>query len=122
MLKFFLIDVDAWEDVDPDELSYEELLALGEAVGTESRGLSIDTIASLPFVNYKTVGDQHGSNDSYVQTLCDICRVDYDDGKSFTVLTPTVRMTLWLMGTTLGLLEWQISLTMSFVHHSACIN
>ncbi|KAL1568757.1 RING-type E3 ubiquitin transferase [Salvia divinorum] len=28
---------DTWEEVDPDELSYEELIALGEVVGTESR-------------------------------------------------------------------------------------
>ena len=73
---------DAWEDVDPDELSYEELLALGEVVGTESRGLSTDTIAGLPSVNYKTGSDQHGSNDS-----CVICRVDYEDDESLTVLS-----------------------------------
>ncbi|TKY50709.1 E3 ubiquitin ligase BIG BROTHER-related [Spatholobus suberectus] len=73
---------DAWEEVDPDELSYEELLALGEVVGTESRGLSTDTIACLPSVNYKTGSDQHGSNDS-----CVICRVDYEDGESLTVLS-----------------------------------
>ncbi|XP_020213463.1 E3 ubiquitin ligase BIG BROTHER-related [Cajanus cajan] len=73
---------DAWEDVDPDELSYEELLALGEVVGTESRGLSSDTIACLPSVNYKTGSDQHGSNDS-----CVICRMDYEDGESLTVLS-----------------------------------
>ncbi|XP_061368637.1 E3 ubiquitin ligase BIG BROTHER-related isoform X2 [Gastrolobium bilobum] len=73
---------DAWEDVDPDELSYEELLALGEVVGTESRGLSTDTIACLPSVKYKTGSDQHGSSDS-----CVICRVDYEDGESLTVLS-----------------------------------
>ncbi|KAL2323945.1 hypothetical protein Fmac_023003 [Flemingia macrophylla] len=73
---------DAWEDVDPDELSYEELLALGEVVGTESRGLSTDTIACLPSINYKTGTDQHGCNDS-----CVICRVDYEDGESLTVLS-----------------------------------
>lgn len=73
---------DAWEDVDPDELSYEELLALGEVVGTESRGLSTDTIACLPSVNYKTGSDQLGSNDS-----CVICRVDYEDDESLTVLS-----------------------------------
>ncbi|KAK6931747.1 hypothetical protein RJ641_003540 [Dillenia turbinata] len=55
---------DTWEDVDPDELSYEELLALGEVVGTESRGLSADTIASLPSMNYKTPSTQDGSTDS----------------------------------------------------------
>ncbi|KAL0446602.1 UNVERIFIED_CONTAM: putative inactive ATP-dependent zinc metalloprotease FTSHI 5, chloroplastic [Sesamum latifolium] len=57
---------DAWEEVDPDELSYEELLALGDVVGTESRGLSADTIASLPSINYKSQGIQEGSNDSFV--------------------------------------------------------
>ncbi|GMN52543.1 hypothetical protein TIFTF001_021697 [Ficus carica] len=56
---------DAWE---------EELLALGEVVGTESRGLSADGIASLPSVNYKTGSSQNGSNDS-----CVICRLDYED-------------------------------------------
>ncbi|XP_027935852.1 E3 ubiquitin ligase BIG BROTHER-related-like [Vigna unguiculata] len=73
---------DAWEDVDPDELSYEELLALGEVVGTESRGLSTDTIAGLPSLNYKVGSDQHGSNDS-----CVICRVDFEDGDSLTHLS-----------------------------------
>ncbi|CAJ2630951.1 unnamed protein product [Trifolium pratense] len=101
---------DAWEDVDPDELSYEELLALGEVVGTESRGLSTDTLACLPSIIYKTGSDQHGSNDSYVKILfllyfavimtiynpvpdfcvcfrCVICRVDYEDDESLTILS-----------------------------------
>ncbi|XVF67010.1 hypothetical protein PTKIN_Ptkin10aG0086100 [Pterospermum kingtungense] len=73
---------DTWEDVDPDELSYEELLALGEVVGTESRGLSADSIANLPSVIYKMGSSQTGSNDS-----CVICRVDYEDGDSLTVLS-----------------------------------
>lgn len=73
---------DAWEDVDPDELSYEELIALGEVVGTESRGLSADTIASLPSVNYKTQTASEGTTDS-----CVICRLDYDDGDKLTVLS-----------------------------------
>ncbi|KAL3731789.1 hypothetical protein ACJRO7_028629 [Eucalyptus globulus] len=69
-----------WEDV--DELLYEELLALGEVVGTESRGLSADTIASLSSVSYKTGSSQHGTNDS-----CVICRLDYEDGERLTVLS-----------------------------------
>ncbi|KAK6931741.1 Zinc finger, RING-type, partial [Dillenia turbinata] len=73
---------DTWEDVDPDELSYEELLALGEVVGTESRGLSADTIASLPSMNYKTPSTQDGSTDS-----CVICRLDFEDGDTLTVLS-----------------------------------
>ncbi|KAJ8546535.1 hypothetical protein K7X08_032609 [Anisodus acutangulus] len=73
---------DAWEDVDPDELSYEELIALGEVVGTESRGLSADTIASLPSVNYKTQTASEGITDS-----CVICRLDYENGDKLTVLS-----------------------------------
>jgi E3 ubiquitin-protein ligase BIG BROTHER-like protein len=42
----------------------QELLALGEVVGTESRGLSADIIASLPSINYKAGSSQNGSNDS----------------------------------------------------------
>ena len=42
----------------------QELLALGEVVGNESRGLSADSIASLPSVMYKEGSSQSGSNDS----------------------------------------------------------
>ncbi|XP_042495478.1 E3 ubiquitin ligase BIG BROTHER-related-like [Macadamia integrifolia] len=73
---------DTWEEVDPDELSYEELLALGEVVGTESRGLSVETIASLPSVNYKAQSSQDGSTEQ-----CVICRLDYEDGDALTVLS-----------------------------------
>ncbi|GFZ00447.1 RING/U-box superfamily protein [Actinidia rufa] len=34
------------DDIDPDELSYEELIALGESVGDENRGLSLEQISS----------------------------------------------------------------------------
>ncbi|KAK8529682.1 hypothetical protein V6N13_102587 [Hibiscus sabdariffa] len=74
--------MDTWEEVDPDELSYEELIALGEVVGTESRGLSADSLASLPSAKYKAGSSQIGSNES-----CVICRVDYEDGDSLTVLS-----------------------------------
>ncbi|CAN4105496.1 unnamed protein product [Withania somnifera] len=60
----------------------QELIALGEVVGTESRGLSADTIASLPSVNYKTQTSSEGTTDS-----CVICRLDYEDGDKLTVLS-----------------------------------
>lgn len=72
---------DAWEEVDPDELSYEELIALGEVVGTQSRGLPAETIASLPSMNFKSENTQEGSSDP-----CVICRCDYEDGETLTVL------------------------------------
>lgn len=42
---------------------FQELIALGEVVGTESRGLSADNIATLPSVNYKRQSSQEGSSD-----------------------------------------------------------
>ncbi|KAM0869070.1 hypothetical protein ACQ4PT_040906 [Festuca glaucescens] len=72
---------DAWEDVDPDEYSYEELVALGEVVGTESRGVSADTLASLPSVTYQAQ-DKEDSN----MEQCVICRVEFDEGESLIAL------------------------------------
>ncbi|KAJ4886962.1 E3 ubiquitin ligase BIG BROTHER-related [Raphanus sativus] len=72
---------DAWDEMDPDELSYEELLALGDIVGTESRGLSADTIASLPSKRYKDGENQNGTNES-----CVICRLDYEDDDDLILL------------------------------------
>ncbi|KAE8672728.1 E3 ubiquitin ligase BIG BROTHER-related [Hibiscus syriacus] len=51
-------------------------------VGTESRGLSADSLASLPSITYKAGSSQIGSNES-----CVVCRVDYEDGDSLTVLS-----------------------------------
>ncbi|KAE8703095.1 E3 ubiquitin ligase BIG BROTHER-related [Hibiscus syriacus] len=73
---------DTWEEVGPDELSYEELLALGEVVGSESKGLSVYSVTSLPSVTYKAGNSHTGSND-----LCVICLVDYEEGDSLTVLS-----------------------------------
>lgn len=72
---------DAWEDVDPDEYSYEELIALGEVVGTESKGLAADTIASLPSVTYQAKDKQDGNMEQ-----CVICRVEFDEGESLVAL------------------------------------
>lgn len=71
-----------WDDVDPDELSYEELLALGEVVGTESRGLSADSISSLRSIVYNIKNNQNGSSDT-----CVICRLDYEDGENLILLS-----------------------------------
>ncbi|RRT53936.1 hypothetical protein BHE74_00031656 [Ensete ventricosum] len=57
ILPFTWIQV-IWQDnVDPDNMTYEfyiqELLELGETVGTQSRGLTQECIASLPVTKYK---------------------------------------------------------------------
>ncbi|CAN8258721.1 unnamed protein product [Cochlearia groenlandica] len=72
---------DEWDEMDPDELSYEELLALGDMVGTQSRGLSADTIALLPSKRYKSGDSQNGTNES-----CVICRLDYEDDDDLILL------------------------------------
>ncbi|XP_047311904.1 E3 ubiquitin ligase BIG BROTHER-related [Impatiens glandulifera] len=73
---------ETWDDIDPDELSYEELIALGEMVGTESRGLSVDTIASLPSVKFKAGETQNGCSES-----CVICRLDFEEDETLTLLS-----------------------------------
>lgn len=45
-------------------LCVQELLALGDVVGTESRGLSADTIASLPSMSFKMESNQDGNMES----------------------------------------------------------
>ncbi|KAL9247975.1 hypothetical protein vseg_021342 [Gypsophila vaccaria] len=61
------------DEIDPDDMSYEELIALGEIVGEESRGLSVDEVASSlsPYVHRiaecKTTVDR-----------CVVCQVDFD--------------------------------------------
>ena len=48
----------------------QELVALGEAVGTGHRGLSAATLASLPSVTYKAEGVQDGNTEQYVWIIC----------------------------------------------------
>ncbi|KAJ4839562.1 hypothetical protein Tsubulata_002267 [Turnera subulata] len=84
-----------WQgDIDPDSMTYEELLDLGETVGTESRGLSPELISLLPtskckfgsFFSRKKSGDR-----------CVICQMKYKRG------------------------DKQIKLLCKHVYHSECI-
>ncbi|WVZ65683.1 hypothetical protein U9M48_015006 [Paspalum notatum var. saurae] len=72
------VDVEHEEDHANDP---QELVALGEVVGTESRGLSADTLASLPSVTYKTQDVQDGNTEQ-----CVICRVEFEEGESLIAL------------------------------------
>jgi E3 ubiquitin-protein ligase BIG BROTHER-like protein len=54
---------------------------LGEVVGTESRGVSADTLASLPSVTYQAQ-DKQDSN----MEQCVICRVEFEQGESLIAL------------------------------------
>ncbi|XP_072986943.1 E3 ubiquitin ligase BIG BROTHER-related-like isoform X3 [Typha latifolia] len=58
------------DDIDPDSMSYEELQQLGEAIGTQSRGLSEELIQLLPSTTYRT-----GLFSKKEKTECVICRM-----------------------------------------------
>lgn len=65
-----------WEDVDPDNMSYEELIALGEAVGTESKGLNPQVIAGLQQFTFVTDSKVTAAE----QEQCVVCRLEYEEG------------------------------------------
>ncbi|XP_020586247.1 E3 ubiquitin ligase BIG BROTHER-related-like [Phalaenopsis equestris] len=61
------------DDVDPDNMTYEQLQSLGEAIGTKSRGLSDELISFLPFSTYRTGLFQKREN----HQECLICSMAY---------------------------------------------
>ncbi|KAL4298094.1 hypothetical protein GQ457_12G025930 [Hibiscus cannabinus] len=68
-----------WQDsVDPDSMTYEELLELGETVGTQSRGLSQELISLLPVSKYRCnlFSRKKSRNDR-----CVICQMEYKRGE-----------------------------------------
>lgn len=67
-----------WQDnIDPDNMTYEELLELGEAVGTQSRGLTQEQISLLPVSKFKCgfFFRKKSRNER-----CVICQMEYKRG------------------------------------------
>ncbi|CAL0329170.1 unnamed protein product [Lupinus luteus] len=85
-----------WQDnIDPDDMTYEELLELGEAVGTQSRGLTQEQISLLPVSKYKCgFFFRKKSQDE----RCVICQMKYKRG------------------------EKRISLPCKHIYHTSCGN
>ncbi|KAG4960114.1 hypothetical protein GLYMA_13G203300v4 [Glycine max] len=84
-----------WQDnIYPDDMTYEELLDLGEAVGTQSRGLSQELIDMLPTSKYK-FGSLFKRKNSGKR--CVICQMTYRRG------------------------DQQMKLPCSHVYHGECI-
>ncbi|KAG0473185.1 hypothetical protein HPP92_015042 [Vanilla planifolia] len=69
------------DDVDPDRMTYQELQSLGEAIGTESRGLSDELICYLPTSKYKTGLFSREKHDE-----CVICRMAYKNRDKLIIL------------------------------------
>lgn len=73
-----------WQDnVDPDNMTYEELLELGEAVGTQGRGLSQDLISLLPVRKFKS---GFFSRKKSRNERCVICQMEYKRGERQMIL------------------------------------
>ncbi|KAK4741989.1 hypothetical protein SAY87_025577 [Trapa incisa] len=67
-----------WQDnIDLDNMTYEELLELGESVGTQSRGLSQELISLLPISKYKR---SFFSRKRSQHERCVICQMEYKRG------------------------------------------
>ncbi|KAL4333321.1 hypothetical protein GQ457_07G017660 [Hibiscus cannabinus] len=69
------------DDIDLDDFSYEELIALGKVVGVEKRGLSKEEISSclVPF-KIRSIECENGVD------LCVICQVEYENDKGLVAL------------------------------------
>ncbi|KAK1313894.1 E3 ubiquitin ligase BIG BROTHER [Acorus calamus] len=65
------------DNIDPDSMTYEELLDLGEAVGSQSRGLPQERISLLPISKYKS---SFFSRKKTRSERCIICQMEYKRG------------------------------------------
>ncbi|CAL0319402.1 unnamed protein product [Lupinus luteus] len=69
------------DEIDPDELSYEELLELGEFIGKENKGLSRNEISSCLYpYTFQSAASKSGID------RCVICQVEYEDGEALVAL------------------------------------
>ncbi|XP_010278556.1 PREDICTED: E3 ubiquitin ligase BIG BROTHER [Nelumbo nucifera] len=69
-------------DIDPDNLTFEELEFLEEAIGNESKGLSEELISYLPSFKYKT--GFFSRKDKHEE--CVICCMEYKNRDKLTTL------------------------------------
>lgn len=69
------------DDIDPDNMNYEELINLGETVGVEKKGLSEEVLAQLPTFKYKG-----GIFSKKKIEGCVICLTGYSNGNRVTSL------------------------------------
>ncbi|GLT47139.1 hypothetical protein SLA2020_208530 [Shorea laevis] len=72
---------DEEDDINPDELSYEDLITLGEIIGVEKRGLSPKEISSC----LRAVKFRSGENKSEIDR-CVVCQFEYEEGESLAAL------------------------------------
>nr|KYP45679.1 RING finger protein 44 [Cajanus cajan] len=69
------------DEIDVDELTYEELIELGDFIGQEKRGLSANEISSC--LHSHTF---HSSQNKSGIDRCVICQVEYEEGESLVAI------------------------------------
>jgi E3 ubiquitin-protein ligase BIG BROTHER-like protein len=74
------------DDVDPDNMSYEELQSLGDTIGVESSGLSDERISRLPSFKYYNRAGLFSKKKKTEVEECVICCMTFDNGERLTKL------------------------------------
>lgn len=69
------------DEIDPDLLSYEELIALGDFIGVEKRGLTPTEISTC--LAASTYVFSHNKNEI---DRCVVCQMEFEEGESLVVL------------------------------------
>lgn len=62
----------------PDNMTYEELLELGEKIGNVSRGISQEKIDKIPQIKYKRISYR---NKVINNETCPVCHEDFVEGE-----------------------------------------
>lgn len=76
-------DDDDDDGIDVDELTYEELIELGDFIGKEKKGLSAKEISScLHSYTYHAAENKSGN----IIDLCVICQVEYEESEALMAL------------------------------------
>lgn len=69
------------DEIDPDQLSYEELIALGEFIGVEKRGLTQTEISTC--LKPSSYVFSHNKNEI---DRCVVCQMEFEEGESLVIL------------------------------------
>lgn len=69
------------DDVDPDAMSYEELMGLTEALGSQNKGLTSQEMCRLPLKKFKKCCFRSTKDEQ-----CVICQQQYEKGEYMTTL------------------------------------
>ncbi|KAL3840264.1 hypothetical protein ACJIZ3_024855 [Penstemon smallii] len=76
------------DNIDPDNMTYEELQSLGESVGSESKGLPAELRSRLPSFKYKN-GSSFFRRKKKEKEECVICCSEFKNGAALTALPCT---------------------------------